>query len=78
MIRSRDVFVAALSAAIAITWLSAHPNAEGNKPSTTKISGWKPGVGWGWIWGPDDEIGALNALNENTTKAALQLAEKGV
>ena len=77
MIRSRDLLVATLSAAIAITWLSAQPHAEGNKPASAKISGWKPGVGWGWIWGPNDEVGALNALNEHTTKAALQLADKG-
>ena len=24
--------------------------------------GWQKGKGWGWIWGPRDEIGALNAV----------------
>lgn len=25
--------------------------------------GWQKGKGYGWIWGPNDEIGALNAVN---------------
>lgn len=41
------------------------------------IKGWKQGVGWGWIWGKDDEVGALNALTPATTLAALQLAQQG-
>src|SRR5947208_3070650 len=24
--------------------------------------GWTQGKGWGWIWGPSDEVGALNAV----------------
>jgi kynurenine formamidase len=25
--------------------------------------GWQKGKGYGWIWGPNDEVGALNAVN---------------
>ena len=28
---------------------------------TASIQGWKKEVGWGWIWGVDDERGALSA-----------------
>lgn len=24
--------------------------------------GWQKGKGWGWVWGPNDEVGALNAI----------------
>jgi kynurenine formamidase len=24
--------------------------------------GWQKGKGWGWVWGPNDEVGALNAV----------------
>lgn len=38
---------------------------------------WVKGKGWGWIWGPQDEIGALNAITEKSVTAALRLASKG-
>jgi len=38
---------------------------------------WQKGKGWGWIWGPEDEIGALNAITPVTVMAALQLAKNG-
>jgi kynurenine formamidase len=41
------------------------------------LKGWKQGTGWGWIWGDEDEVGALNALTPETTRAALELAERG-
>lgn len=39
--------------------------------SKAPLPGWKKGKGWGWIWGPEDEIGNLNALSPETTRAAL-------
>ena len=51
---------------------SASANQDGSL-----IAGWKKGIGWGWIWGKDDEVGALNALNEKTTLAALKIATQG-
>lgn len=42
-----------------------------------RIRGWKKGKGWGWIWGPEDEIGALNAMTDETRLAALSLVTKG-
>ena len=28
------------------------------------VKGWQKGKGWGWIWGKDDEVGALNGLTD--------------
>lgn len=39
--------------------------------------GWKQGRGWGWIWGADDEVGALNAMTPATRLAALELVTEG-
>ncbi len=41
------------------------------------IKGWQKGKGWGWIWGPEDEVGSLNAMTESTVKDALTLAKEG-
>ena len=41
------------------------------------MTGWSKGRGWGWIWGDDDEIGALNALSPETTLRALQHVREG-
>ena len=43
----------------------------------TGIEGWQQGVGWGWIWGDDDEVGSLNAMNEQSVLGALQIAQEG-
>ncbi|MDR3633795.1 MAG: cyclase family protein [Isosphaeraceae bacterium] len=39
--------------------------------------GWTKGKGWGWVWGKDDEIGALNAMTDASRAAALALAKRG-
>jgi kynurenine formamidase len=41
------------------------------------IKGWKKGQGWGWIWGKDDEVGALNALTSQSVLKALSLVKQG-
>ncbi|MAE66824.1 MAG: hypothetical protein CMJ18_21405 [Phycisphaeraceae bacterium] len=54
----------------AAQWLSAQPEASSS-------TGWTRGKGWGWIWGADDEVGALNAMTPDTVSAALSLARSG-
>jgi kynurenine formamidase len=39
--------------------------------------GWQKGKGWGWIWGPEDEVGALNAMTDASRLGALSLVETG-
>jgi kynurenine formamidase len=39
--------------------------------------GWVRGRGWGWCWGEDDEIGALNAITPHSRLAAIALARSG-
>lgn len=45
--------------------------------SEPTIKGWQQGKGWGWIWGKDDEVGALNAMTDASRAAALRLAPQG-
>lgn len=40
-------------------------------------SGWQSGKGWGWIWGPEDEVGALNAMTDQSRLAAMRLVKEG-
>jgi hypothetical protein len=39
--------------------------------------GWVKGKGYGWIWGPNDEIGALNALTPQKVMSALKIPTQG-
>lgn len=41
------------------------------------MTAWQKGKGWGWIWGKDDEIGALNAMTPESVLAALRLVKQG-
>lgn len=81
MNRSR---VRALSGALiggaifAATWTAAGPAGVAQPaagPPATR--GWERGKGWGWIWGPSDEVGSLNAMTDATRAAALKLALRG-
>jgi len=38
---------------------------------------WTQGTGWGWVWGEDDEVGALNEMTDASRLAALQLITEG-
>ena len=42
------------------------------------LENWTPGKGFGWVWGPDDEVGALNAiLTPDRILAALRSTKTG-
>ncbi len=51
--------------------------AAAPRGADTSIKGWKQGVGWGAIWGDNDEVGALNAMTPATKLAALQVVREG-
>ena len=38
---------------------------------------WQRGRGWGWVWGPDDELGNLNELSPELTLKALSFVQRG-
>lgn len=42
------------------------------------VDGWQRGVGWGWIWGDDDEVGALNAITPERVLSALHSVQHGI
>ncbi len=56
---------------IALIWAGSAHVASGQK------QGWRKGVGWGWIWGKQDEVGSLNAMSQDTVREALKLATNG-
>src|ERR1051325_4361314 len=42
-----------------------------------ELKKWQKGKGWGWVWGPQDEVGSLNELTDASRLAALKLAKSG-
>jgi kynurenine formamidase len=38
---------------------------------------WKRGQGWGWVWGKDDQVGALNEMTDATKMAAMKAVKTG-
>lgn len=59
----------AMTTLMVMTWI-----AIGQQSSLKK---WQKGKGWGWVWGKDDEVGALNELTDASRLAALRLATRG-
>src|SRR6188472_3171846 len=57
-------------------WRMDQPSATAQEQEMN-VDGWKRGVGWGWVWGKEDEVGALNAMTEDSKAAALRLAQQG-
>lgn len=41
------------------------------------VKGWRPGEGWGWIWGEHDERGALNAMTPASIAETLAGVHEG-
>ncbi len=38
---------------------------------------WVKGKGWGWVWGPEDQVGNLNEMTDASRLQALQLVRQG-
>jgi len=49
-------------------------HSEAQQPTMKK---WQKGKGWGWVWGKDDEVGALNEMTDATRLAAVKLIKQG-
>ena len=66
------LYVTLLTAVVigSIHFASAEKKTSDNK---SQIKGWKKGVGWGWIWGKDDEVGAFNAMTDESQASALRM-----
>ena len=62
---------------IAIFGICAFIVGPGGVADAQMVKGWVQGKGYGWIWGPNDEIGALNAITEQKVMAALKIPKQG-
>ena len=38
---------------------------------------WTQGKGWGWVWGSDDQVGAMNEMTDASRLKAVQLIKQG-
>ena len=53
----RFCIVATLSfACLTVTWAAEAPS----------MKKWEKGKGWGWVWGKEDEVGALNEMTDTS------------
>lgn len=60
-------------AAGALLWGSGYLSAQ----QPAKRKGWTPGKGYGWVWGQNDEVGALNTLGPDDVREAMRLVRQG-
>ena len=61
-----------------LTWLLTQRAVDSPVQAADAGPGWVKGKGYGWVWGPKDELGALNTSTEATRAAALKLAKRCV
>jgi kynurenine formamidase len=67
---------AAVVAAFLLGRIYSGQRAIAERKDEPGIKGWVKGKGWGWIWGKEDEVGALNAMTPASQKAALALIKE--
>jgi kynurenine formamidase len=77
LVRGPDVQAAATAPDHVPETTAAASAATTAADDTPRIRGWQPDRGWGWIWGADDQVGALNAMTDDSRRAALRLAQRG-
>jgi kynurenine formamidase len=51
--------------------------AAGTFAQNAGMKRWVQGKGWGWVWGPTDEVGSLNEMTDASRLAALRLVTTG-
>ncbi len=66
--------LAAVIAALAVTGCFAWTAAQDAGGTMKK---WQKGKGWGWVWGPEDEVGALNEMSDASRLTALRRVQQG-
>ena len=59
-------------ATLSLAWFTGSWAAE-----APVVKKWEKGRGWGWVWGKEDELGALNEMTDATRLAALRLVQQG-
>jgi kynurenine formamidase len=76
---NRSVLFLGLGALIVALSVGQRPAAVSGQTGSNaaSVKGWKKGTGWGWIWGKDDEVGALNSITPDTVRSALSHARTG-
>ncbi|GIX03478.1 MAG: cyclase [Planctomycetaceae bacterium] len=60
-----------------LVWVSSWGVPAEQEERAHPLQRWQRGRGWGWVWGPDDEVGALNEMTDASRRAALRLATQG-
>ena len=68
----KSMKLAILLAGIGLAFLANHAVAQ-----DAGMKKWTQGKGWGWVWGPEDEVGALNEMTDASRLAALRLVTQG-
>jgi kynurenine formamidase len=63
---------AILLAGIGLAFAANHASAQ-----DAGMKNWTLGKGWGWVWGPEDEVGTLNEMTDASRLAALRLVTQG-
>ena len=59
---------------IALGFFTTTSAQSAEAPPLTK---WQKGKGWGWVWGPNDEVGSLNEMTDASRLAAMRLVKQG-
>lgn len=79
MSRARSVLVGLCLAAVIGICLTESDSASHRSLASqqAKREGWKRGQGWGWIWGAEDELGAMNSMSDASRLQALSLVRTG-
>src|SRR5688500_7623021 len=67
----------ALLPAITVCSLFITLAAKSTAAESAPMKKWQKGQGWGWVWGKEDEVGALNEMTDASRLAALRLARQG-
>ena len=65
-----------LAATILVSLMAISMGLAQNSP-VASLKKWQQGTGWGWVWGADDEVGALNEMTNASRLAALQMVAQG-